>query len=66
MHVDVNYDTTQSSTQIYFYTFGYIPGSFFTYQYLRAGAYNVSDMLLLFINTRSICLCRYMLRVKMV
>jgi hypothetical protein len=38
----INYDTSQSSTNLYFYTYGYIPGSYVTYQYLQPGAYNVS------------------------
>lgn len=38
----VNYDTSQATTQIYFYTYGYIPGSYLTHQYLQPGAYNVS------------------------
>ena len=39
----VNYDTSQTTTQIYFYTYGYIPGSYFTHQYLQPGTYNVSS-----------------------
>jgi hypothetical protein len=38
----INYDTSQSTSEIYFYTYGYIPGSYVTYQYLQPGAYNVS------------------------
>lgn len=38
----INYDTTQSSSDLYFYTYGYIPGSYVTHQYLQPGAYNVS------------------------
>jgi hypothetical protein len=38
----INYDTNQSTTDIYFYTSGYIPGSYVTHQYLLPGIYNVS------------------------
>jgi hypothetical protein len=37
----VNYDTTQSSTDLYFYTYGYVPGSYVTHQYTQPGQYNV-------------------------
>ncbi len=40
----INYDTTQSTTQVYFYTSGYIPGSYVTHQYLLPGVYNVSSV----------------------
>lgn len=40
----VNFDTTQSTTQVYFYTYGFIPGSFLTYRYTQPGAYNVSRL----------------------
>jgi len=40
----VNYDTSQSTTNVYFYTYGYIPGSYVTHQYLQPGAYNVSQI----------------------
>ena len=39
----VNYDTTQTTTQVYFYTYGYIPGSFLTNRYVQSGEYNVSS-----------------------
>ena len=41
----VNYDTSQSISQLYFYTFGYIPGSYVTNQYIEAGAYQVQTNL---------------------
>lgn len=37
----VNYDTSQSNSQLYFYTYGYIPGSYVTYQYIQPGEYQV-------------------------
>jgi hypothetical protein len=40
----VNYDTSQSTTDTYFYTYGYIPGSYVTYQYIQPGQYNVSQV----------------------
>jgi len=38
----VNFDTSQSATSTYFYTYGYVPGSYLTYEYLQPGQYNVS------------------------
>lgn len=38
----INYDTSQTTSELYFYTYGYIPGSYVTHQYLQPGAYNVS------------------------
>jgi hypothetical protein len=40
----INFNTNQSTTQLYFYTYGYIPGSYVTYQYLQPGQYNVSQI----------------------
>lgn len=37
----VNFNTNQTTSDTYFYTYGYIPGSYITYQYLTEGAYNV-------------------------
>ena len=37
----VNYDTSQTGSQLYFYTYGYIPNSYVTHQYTTAGEYNV-------------------------
>jgi hypothetical protein len=39
----INYDTSQTVTYLYYYTYGYIPGSYVTYQYLQEGQYNVSQ-----------------------
>jgi hypothetical protein len=38
----INYDTSQTVTELYFYTYGYIPNSHVTHQYLLPGAYQVS------------------------
>ncbi|CAM2704890.1 unnamed protein product [Rotaria socialis] len=38
----INYDTSQSTSRVYFYIFGYIPGSYVTNQYLQPGEYNVT------------------------
>ena len=37
----INFDTSQPNSQLYFYTYGYIPGSYVTYQYILPGAYQV-------------------------
>ena len=39
----VNYDTSQAATEWYYYTYGYIPGSYLTHRYINPGAYNVSQ-----------------------
>jgi hypothetical protein len=39
----INYDRSQTVTYLYYYTYGYIPGSYVTYQYLQEGQYNVSQ-----------------------
>jgi hypothetical protein len=39
----INYDTSQSTTDVYAYTSGYTPGSYVTHQYLFPGIYNVSQ-----------------------
>ena len=38
----VNFDLSQSVTYLYYYSYGYIPGSYVTHQYLQEGQYNVS------------------------
>jgi hypothetical protein len=40
----INYDTSQTTTDLYYYTYGYIPGSYVTHQYLQPGQYNVSQI----------------------
>ncbi|CAF4157649.1 unnamed protein product [Rotaria sp. Silwood2] len=37
----INYDTSQLVSRLYYYTYGYIPGSYVTNQYLLPGEYNV-------------------------
>ncbi|CAF3507643.1 unnamed protein product [Rotaria sordida] len=37
----INYDTSQSVSRLYYYTYGYIPGSYVSHQYLQPGEYNV-------------------------
>ena len=41
----INFDTSQTKSNIYFYSYGYVPGSYVSYQYLQAGLYNVSPLL---------------------
>ncbi|CAM4771183.1 unnamed protein product [Rotaria magnacalcarata] len=38
----INYDTSQSTSSVYYYVFGYIPGSYTTNQYLQSGEYSVT------------------------
>ncbi|CAF3607443.1 unnamed protein product [Adineta steineri] len=37
----INFDTTQTTSDVYFYTSGYIPGSYVTHQYLLPGIYTI-------------------------
>lgn len=41
----VNFDTSQSNSELYFYTYGYIPGSYVSYQYIQPGEYQVKTNL---------------------
>jgi hypothetical protein len=40
----VNYDVAQATPtiQLYFYTYGYVSGSYISHQYIQPGIYNVS------------------------
>ncbi|CAF4570580.1 unnamed protein product [Rotaria sp. Silwood1] len=40
----INYDTSQLVSRLYYYTYGYIPGSYVTHQYLLPGEYNVGQV----------------------
>ncbi|UJR27333.1 hypothetical protein I4U23_008626 [Adineta vaga] len=37
----INYDTNQSTTDVYFYTSGYTPGSYVSHQYVNPGVYTI-------------------------
>ena len=40
----INFDTSQATSDVYFYTSGYIPGSYVAHQYLTPGVYTVSEI----------------------
>jgi hypothetical protein len=39
----INFDNRQTSTNTYYFAYGYISGSYIPHQYIDEGAYNVSE-----------------------
>lgn len=39
----INFDTSQATSQVFFFTYGYVPGSYLPYTYTQPGQYNVRN-----------------------
>ncbi|CAF1178747.1 unnamed protein product [Adineta steineri] len=55
----INFDTTQTTTSVYYYTSGYIPGSYVTHQYLLPGVYNIFASCVNSVNNATYSLTHY-------